>query len=384
MAGIAAALIVRDEARHLPACLGALQDIVDEVVVVDTGSQDSSVEICRSFGATVLQQPWRDDFSQARNTGLDAAGTEWILYIDADERIDLQGDLRQALEDPGIVAARVGFRAASGLTPYLEYRLFRNRADLRFRGAIHETVLPDVHRIVREESARIIDAPIFIEHLGYEGDLTAKHVRNLPLLRKAIKSDPERPYLWHALGEAELALGDAAAAEIAFRQGLAVVRAGEPSPGDALAYSDLLALHFSDDTELMDAAALVDEALERHPSDPLILWWAARQRVAESRWDIACRYLEDLIDRGDPDRPRDLGYDRRLFGEYAWGLLGTIWLIKGQPDKALEYLRQAERSNPEGEEIRAKRLLAEARSERRKIPRDGDTSDGSTGPSVRA
>lgn len=52
--------------------------------------------------------------------------------------------------------------------------------------------------------------------------------------------------------------------------------------------------------------------------------------------------------------------------------------------KTLKYLRLAERSNPEGEEIRAKRLLASARSERRKIPRDGDTSDGSTGPSVGA
>src|SRR5213592_4364106 len=84
---LTAAMIARDEERHLPDCLASLTDVVDEVVLVDTGSVDSTVEIARAHGATVLHHVWRDDFSAPRNLGLDNARGRWILYIDADERL---------------------------------------------------------------------------------------------------------------------------------------------------------------------------------------------------------------------------------------------------------------------------------------------------------
>src|SRR5438552_2548557 len=84
---LTAAMIARDEERHLPACLASLADVVDEVVLVDTGSVDRTVEIARAHGATVLHHSWSDDFSAPRNLGLDNARGRWILYIDADERL---------------------------------------------------------------------------------------------------------------------------------------------------------------------------------------------------------------------------------------------------------------------------------------------------------
>ena len=80
-------MIVRDEESRLPACLESIRPAVDEIVIVDTGSTDRTVEIARSFGARVEVHPWQGDFSQARNIALELACGTWILYIDADERL---------------------------------------------------------------------------------------------------------------------------------------------------------------------------------------------------------------------------------------------------------------------------------------------------------
>ena len=81
-------MIVRDEERYLAGCLESVVDLVDEIVVVDTGSTDSTPDIARRFGARVFNFQWVDDFSAARNESLRHATGEWIFWLDADERLD--------------------------------------------------------------------------------------------------------------------------------------------------------------------------------------------------------------------------------------------------------------------------------------------------------
>src|SRR5437764_1210688 len=99
-------MIVRDEARALPDCLGSLAGYLDEGVVVDTGSQDRTREIAVAAGARVYDVPWADDFAAARNAALERASGDWILYIDADERLRVPADgaLQSLLDDPGAAA----------------------------------------------------------------------------------------------------------------------------------------------------------------------------------------------------------------------------------------------------------------------------------------
>ncbi len=78
-------MIVRDEEEMLPRCLAAVADAVDEIIIVDTGSVDRTIEIARSFGAQVIEREWTGSFSDARNASFDAATGDWILYLDADE-----------------------------------------------------------------------------------------------------------------------------------------------------------------------------------------------------------------------------------------------------------------------------------------------------------
>lgn len=357
---ISAALIARDEEAYIRGCLEKLESVVDEIVLVDTGSSDRTPEIAASLGARVLHEPWRDDFAYARNYCLEHVTGDWVLYIDADERIDPTGDFRTPLADPNVVAGRVRFRASSRVTPYWEYRLFRNRPDIRFRGAIHETMMPDVTALVAGGMA-IADCPLSITHLGYEGDLTAKHRRNLPLLRRAVKEDPTRIYLWHALGEAELGLGDAAAAERAWRGGLQVIRQSDPDPCGVLIYSNLLDLHFSEpEVTLADALELIEDANRRYPDDLLIAWWTARHLASDGRFSEARSALKRILDHGS-DEPYwyPIGYDRQLFNVHSWGLMGVCWLQEGDPQQAVEWFRRAEAADPTNLEISTKRALAD-------------------------
>jgi len=99
-------MIVRDEEEFLDACLESAKGVADEIVVLDTGSVDRTAEIARSHGARVYSHPWRDSYSEARNAGIDLATGDWILILDADERLDESAKpiIRGAVLDPRCAA----------------------------------------------------------------------------------------------------------------------------------------------------------------------------------------------------------------------------------------------------------------------------------------
>jgi glycosyltransferase involved in cell wall biosynthesis len=80
-------MIVRDEEKLLPTCLKSVRDFVDEIIVVDTGSVDSTVDIAKHFGARVERFDWVDDFSRARNFALSFVRTPWTIWLDADDMV---------------------------------------------------------------------------------------------------------------------------------------------------------------------------------------------------------------------------------------------------------------------------------------------------------
>src|SRR5471030_2615411 len=92
-------MIVKDEEEYLPRCLYSINDIVDEIIIVDTGSSDKTVEIAKSYGAKVYYFKWNSNFSEARNESLKYATKDWILILDADDelRTEYKGNLRLLL-----------------------------------------------------------------------------------------------------------------------------------------------------------------------------------------------------------------------------------------------------------------------------------------------
>ncbi len=362
---LSAALIVRDEERFLDDCLDSLSGWVDEVVVVDTGSQDRTRDIARSRGARLLRHRWRDDFAAARNVALDACNGDWILYIDADERVigGLPESVQAQLANPGIVGLTVKFRPVTGFTFYREPRLFRRHEEIRFRGLIHETHLPDLYQLAARERRVIEHSELELHHLGYDGDISHKHPRNLPLLEARVREDPGHVYSWWHLGQTLTALGRHGEAEAAWRQGLEVVRAARgTSIVMCLPYLALLGHQLSREDRF--DADLWEEASSRFPQHPSLLWLKARHLVAQRRWDEAIPLLKLLVATDLEEQvARQFATEERLFRRWAPEALATCFFQLGRYTEAAEIYRRLEAEFP-GRELTVKRQLAESRAVR--------------------
>lgn len=225
---VSACLIVKNEAANLPRCLRSLQGIVDEIVVVDTGSTDESVEIAQSFGAVIGHFAWRNDFAQARNAALDLATGDWALWIDADEELDAASAaaFRKAVVRPHIggfdieIVNLTDDRPDGGRILHYPMRLFRLDPRIRFTGAVHEQIQPSVSALglpwSRLEGARMI-------HYGYRPSALAdgaKLARTRTMLEDAVRENPRDGFQWFNLANAHLTESNAPAAEQAAREAL--------------------------------------------------------------------------------------------------------------------------------------------------------------------
>jgi glycosyltransferase involved in cell wall biosynthesis/Tfp pilus assembly protein PilF len=186
-------MIVKDEEGYLEDALASVEGVVDEIIIVDTGSTDKTVEIARKFGARVYFRAWDDDFAAARNESLKHATGQWVLIMDADERIPegLAQNLRALLiptEQPisylTYIKNYMRESDESSILGHYVVRLFRKTPETRFFGAIHEQLYPNWgHVTIPEDSFHLL-------HLGY-GDLKKKEGkiknRNTPLIQKALE-----------------------------------------------------------------------------------------------------------------------------------------------------------------------------------------------------
>jgi tetratricopeptide (TPR) repeat protein len=225
-------MIVRDEEAMLGRCLAAVAPAVDEIVVVDTGSVDDTVKIAESFGAHVLHHPWTGDFAAARNASFDAATGDWLLYLDADEVL-VDGDAERLRALTGHTWREAIYLVETNHTGDLDdgtavthdaLRLFRNRADYRFEGRIHEQI---AHRLPGFLPERLERSDVRVEHFGYLGvvrDAKDKSRRNVELLEQQLADGDDTPFLHFNLGSEHLAAGDAHAALGEFAQAWARVK----------------------------------------------------------------------------------------------------------------------------------------------------------------
>lgn len=360
---LSAALIVRDEEPFLEGCLRSLTDRVDEILVVDTGSVDRSRDIAHDLGARVLEVPWQNDFSAARNAAIDAAGGAWVLYIDADERVVEfdQAHVEPLLADPTHVCYTVLFRPKIGYTQYREYRLFRNRPDLRFRGVMHESLLPALKEVCRGAELRVGESFVALDHLGYEGDQRAKHRRNLPLLRARLAGDPTHVYSWDHLGVTLLGLGDEAGAEAAWLHAIDIVRAsGADTPVDSLPYFNLAKFLLD---RKRDATDLVKEGCRLFPGNHSLTWMRARDLVESGQYEAAVPLFERLArtDTASLAGGR-LAFDVSIFRENAHAALGLCAFRLGRFSESAAHYARAEALAPDNLEFRTKRMLAEIKA----------------------
>jgi tetratricopeptide (TPR) repeat protein len=347
----------------LDACLASIRDVVDEIVVVDTGSTDDSAEIARRHGAMVHEHAWTGDFAEARNEGLARTECEWILYIDADERLDPveRSTVERLLVDAPEVAFRILLRPDSLSTPYREYRIWRHDPRIRFEGVIHEKVVPAIQRVSEQDGRPIGVCDLLLTHVGYEGDQTHKHRRNLPLLRRQLEVEPDNLFNLHHLARVLEGLGEEAEAEQVLERAVEIGRTKRPGdPLGSLSIADLIRLrHLRGD----EVAELLVEARGRFPGNQLIAFLEGRYLIDNARYEEALARFRELL-AVDVSALPDAGpaYDARIFGSLSYDACGVCLFKLGRHAEAAEAWAAAAAVAGDDPSFAAKRQLAAGRA----------------------
>jgi len=196
---ISLCMIVKNESKNLARCLDSVHSIVDEIIIVDTGSEDNTREIALSYGANVYEYEWCDDFASARNFAISYARGEWILSLDADEEINLTVDLSiylKSLSHSILCNMIYRYQIFSDSDEFIEdgyyFRLFRRDQDLSFRGRLHEQLFYKNRPLFEHEINSLSNERIFIKHYGDADGNSLKKCREfyIPMLERIASKEP--------------------------------------------------------------------------------------------------------------------------------------------------------------------------------------------------
>jgi GT2 family glycosyltransferase/glycosyltransferase involved in cell wall biosynthesis/Tfp pilus assembly protein PilF len=218
-------VIARNEEKFLAQCLQSIKEIAYQIVVVDTGSTDRTIEIAKSFGAEVYSFDWCDDFSAARNAALEHARGDWVLVLDADEELppDQHARLRADLKNRKLIALRLPLvnsgQEAEGRS--CVPRLFRNAPGIYYSGRIHEQVFPSLIALGKKWGLGTGLGTAQLRHHGYSKENVRdrnKVERNLKLLRQAVEESPDDANLEMNFGLELVRFGDLEGGLLHYRQ----------------------------------------------------------------------------------------------------------------------------------------------------------------------
>jgi glycosyltransferase involved in cell wall biosynthesis len=216
------AMIVKNEARCLARCLRSIRTAVDEIVVVDTGSTDRTVEIARDFGANILHFDWVNDFSAARNFAIGGVKGDWILVLDADEYASepLAGEMREFIQGPPAIGRLKIISDFRQQGRELRSQSFVSRLFPRgphFQGRIHEQIVSALPRVnLRAE----------VWHDGYLE--TKKSGRNIQLLQAELEREPDNTYFLYQLAVEYTSLDQPENALACLQKALARINQADP------------------------------------------------------------------------------------------------------------------------------------------------------------
>jgi len=205
-------MIVKDEEHTIAEALDSVDSIMDEIVICDTGSSDTTVAVAEQYGITIVNDPWQNDFSRARNMAIDATTCDWIFWIDSDDRLEesslepLQRLWREG-SPQGAAFCIINDRDYAAPVEFIQVRLFPREQGIRFEQRVHEQIM---FNIARQKIPFSRHPEIRIHHTGYKDKEThrKKAERNKPLLIAEIEEKPDDPTLLLSLADCLITLGE--------------------------------------------------------------------------------------------------------------------------------------------------------------------------------
>ena len=352
--GISVCIIAKNEEKNLEECLKSVKDAASEIILVDTGSEDNTIEIAERYGCKIFQSPWQNDFSQARNTAISHASYEFILSIDADERLKTPDKLLETISNAdeqtgGWVLNVISYarREDGGIDKFNAklLRLFRNDEKIRFRGIIHEQVAQSII----DRGLKIRPSDIVLDHGGYDISpeaMARKQSRNLDLLDKALQDKPGDAYLLYQRAKTRLALKEYDNAENDITKAIdAAPKSGTVLP-QALSWGAEIALKRKD---IDTAKERAQRSLEIVPGQALPLFLLGEIYTAEGNHPDAYESYKKVETAGESESSirSALADDYRMPPEQIAFRMGRALVAMRLYDNAAKEFERGLQLNPE-------------------------------------
>ena len=342
-------MIVRDNENTIEPCLKSIEPWVDEIIVVDTGSEDRTPEICEKYGARLFRFPWCDDFSRARNESLKYATGEWLFWMDSDDTIPEEcgrklKELASEIHDPNIMGYVMQVHCPGkdeenekDVTIVDHVKMFRNRKDLRFEHRIHEQIIP----AIRRAGGDVAFTDIYVVHSGSdrttEGRIR-KLRRDYKLLELDLKERPDHPFVLFNMG---MTLADDERHEEAIRYLQRCVSVSQPNESHLRKAYALLIGSFAQANRHHQAWQCCAAGLNHFPDDKELLFRAAMLHQHFDRFQDAekayLRVISEYEDRHFTSIDADLaGYKSRHNLALVYEDMGKTLLAEEQWRLALD------------------------------------------------
>lgn len=311
-------VIAKDEEDCIAACLQSAAGLVQDIVLVDTGSSDRTVGLAAGFGARTLFFKWNGDFAAARNFGLGEARGEWVLVLDADEVLAPVDptSFGRLLTAPTVEGYFVTIRSllGTGADETCDYvvRLFRNKPEYRFTGVIHEQVAGSIKR--HAGTGALATSGITIIHNGYlQGKITAKakRERNIGIINQALTDTPQDPFLLYSLGIEYTQIGDFSKGNELLMAALVRLKGEEGYFRRLIITLGFGLLQTGEQDRL---TWLLDKALLMFPSDPDLLLLRGMAAMRAGRWQAAADGLRQAL-AAEKDLILPLHYVQAILGD---------------------------------------------------------------------
>lgn len=337
-------MIVKDEEEALPRCLRSVQGVADEIVIVDTGSTDRTVEIAESFGAKVIHEAWTGDFAKHRNTSIDAATGDWLLILDADEELVDGAALRPLLDDPDIEGYSlrevnfIGQEAGLEAVVNAAFRVFRNRPEYRYDGALHEQIQGkvDPHG---GSCTRFVGIEIL--HYGYLDHTTEarkKKDRNMRIVLDEVERKPDDAFTLFNAGVEFQRIDDHRTALDYFSRAFSNLQSMRQYFASLLVriiVASLKQLERYD--EALEVAA---DALDAYPDFTDLHYLVGQLHFARREYREAITSFTRAIELGDHGGDRYMA-QAGMGSFYSWFALGTLHEAIGDQNEAVRDYKRA-------------------------------------------
>jgi len=339
-------IITKNEAHRLPSLLESLSPVCEQIVVVDTGSEDDTVQVAKDMGAEVSFFEWNDSFSCARNKSLSEAHNPWILYVDADDLIpeDSLHSIAELKKTPPEKAfAFVVQSTQDGVTGIssAQIRMFPNAPGLEFRYRVHEQIRP----ALMEKGIPIVFKDITITHTGYtdQNAVAAKQKRNIRLLEKDLQDYPDDGFLHYLAGMAWLDLKQYARAKEAFLKGWELSSTHPDKRHIALgAALELVELALKKGPiQQPEAMTWLEKAEDIEEDYPRCLYLRGRLAYEKNDMSSSLKSLNRLMDCQTPDLL--LPANINMLKTVGAALMSQIYIQTGHPEDAISVLDKIER-----------------------------------------